>query len=167
MSVTFTIEAIPTGAFQFTCFASGDEVVHPLQAGDYEAAVVEVAAHKLLCDECGAYGAYVEAVMDIDRDLGVNLANSNAIRFIAVLGYAVDLNDLCGSATGEDFLGRVLIALADDVDDSAVADVVTRGAKGATLIEGGTRAGYRTDVLTRLHDLAAEAHRLGRDIHWS
>jgi hypothetical protein len=170
MSVTFTIEAIPTGAFAFTCFAGDSETVIPSDATTFEAALVDVSAHKLVCDECDLYGCYVETVMDVSRDFDVNVTQTNARTLAGALGLGLvgsSYDDLCGSATGEDFLGRVLIALAEDRDDSGIAWATTKGTRGATMTDCGVRPGYYADVFGRLHALAAEAVRLGRDIHWS
>jgi hypothetical protein len=45
MSVTFTIESIPTGAFQFECHAGHEAIRIPLQATSYETAGVELGEH--------------------------------------------------------------------------------------------------------------------------
>ena len=156
MSVTFSIEGNTTGAFTATCFET-DEV---LSADSYEAILAEVAVHRLACTECDACGIPVSPVFDVP-DISVNLANTNARMLLARLD--LDLEDLCGSADGSDFLGRVLVALASDADDSGIADV----AVAANHIECGVPAGYFADRLTSLHEVALEATRLGRAVTWA
>ena len=165
MSVTFTIEANPTGAYVADCYDTGTH----LSADSYDGILLEIAAHKLTCELCAAYGLYSRAVMDVD-DEGVNLANANALMVLAILGY----DDLAGSDTAENFVGRALVALAEDRDGAPVPAIVMPRATddegnpiGATLHLGGLPANYTTDTITLLHDLAAEAARLGRDITWS
>jgi hypothetical protein len=62
----------------------------------------------------------------------------------------------------------VLLALAEDRDDSggAAADL-TAGRPGATFIDCGLPAGYFAQTFDRLHALADEAVRLGRDVVWA
>lgn len=163
MSVTFSIEAIETGAFTADCHDTGSV----LTADSYEGIRLEIAAHRLLCTDCDAYGMYPRAVLDVDAE--VNLANGNAAMVLRALD--LDSEDLCGQAPGEAFLGHVLIALGQDRDDSAVPTVeyprpIDDDGRpvGARLIACGLPAGYMTDTLLRLHSLAQEAARLGRDI---
>lgn len=166
MSVTFTIESIPTGAFQFECHAGHEAIRIPLQAASYETAVVELAEHKAQCETCGTYGACVQGVNDIDDELDVNVSQANAVVLLNALGLPVE--DLSGSAAAQDFLGRVILALADVGDDTGIAATVTRSnPQGMTFIDCGVRPGYKADVFGRLFELATEAVRLGRDIGWS
>lgn len=168
MSVTFQIESIPTGAFIAECYNDGDPIVLGPVEG-YEAVAALIVAHKAECDECAAYGIYSQAVCDVDSALDVNVANVNARLLLVALG--LDSDDLCGSTSGEDFLGRVLLALATDRDDSGVRSTVISGREvgtsGATMIDCGLRPGYFADRFGALHALALEAARLGREVHWS
>jgi len=159
MSVTFTIESNPTGAFVIEC----DEVV-VAQADSYEGIMVERAAHMLVCKDCQHYGCYTQAAMDVSGDLDVNMANGNARMMLVRLG--LDDKDLCGTATAEQFLGAVMLAGAL-ADDSAVADVETTVPGGPRWIECGTPEGYISGRLEALAALGTEAARLGRDIIWS
>jgi hypothetical protein len=167
MSVTFSIESIATGAFTAHCY-DGDVTLGPVDG--YDAILPVLDAHKGECDECAHYGIYSQAVCDVDDALDVNVANTNARMLLALLGLDTS-DDLCGSATGEDFLGRVLLALATERDDSGVRSAVIGGREvgqsGATMIDCGLPAGYFGDRFDALHALALEAVRLGREIHWS
>lgn len=165
MSVTFTIESIPTGAFQFECHAGLEVIRVPLQATNYEAAGAELAEHQEKCETCATDRACVAAVNDIDDEFDVNVSNSNAGMLLRALGLPTD--DLCGESSGLDFLGRVILALAEVRDDAGVPATVTRSnPHGMTFVECGLRPGYKADVFGRLFALATEAVRLGRDIQW-
>jgi len=167
MSVTFQIESIPTGAFTAHCY-EGDTTLGPVEG--YEAIVPVLEAHKAECTECAAYGIYSQAVCDVDDALDVNVANTNARTLLVALGLD-DGGDLSGGVSGEDFLGRVLLALAADRDDSGVRSAVIGGRdlgqSGATMIDCGLPAGYFAERFGALHALGLEAVRLGRDVHWS
>lgn len=165
MSVTFAIESNPTGAFRFECHDGRVAAWIPLEAGDYESAVQELAAHKAQCERCGIYGACVQGVRDVDDELDVNVSQANAV----VLLYALGLHseDLSGGTTPQDFFGRVMLARAEDLDDTGIPVNEARYApQGMTIIDCGLRPGYYADVFGRLWNLAAEALRLGRDIVW-
>lgn len=162
MSVTFSIEGNPTGAFTFSC----EEEV--FTAASYEDILVERAAHMLLCEDCQHYGCYTQPVMDVSDDFDVNLANTNARMVLSILGMTEESEDLCGSIDGEDLLGRVLVAMAEDRDDTGVASAVIGGSalgqRGATMVDCGLPAGYFAERFGALHALAAEAARLGRPV---
>lgn len=160
MSVTFSIEANPTGRLAVTCHLAG-----PLGVADSrEDAAVIAFAHEQSCEDCRMYDTGVFPQWDVDDTFDVNLSNANAAPILSILGY--DIEYLCGSATAEDFTGRVLVALAEERVDAAVPDVTDEGFGGARVVYCGTPAGHTTHTLERLADLAAEATRLGRDITW-
>lgn len=80
----------------------------------------------------------------------------------AVLDAAVLDVDLCGHATGQDFLGRVLIALA-----LAPFDEGTPTLDAGRVVAFGRPEGYAQERLAQLRDLAEAAVRHGRTIAWS
>jgi hypothetical protein len=162
MSVTFTIEANPTGAFEAKCYDEGKNTV-VAAADSYEGILPQIEAHKALCDECGHYGLYSQSVMDVSDDLDVNLSNMNARLILDILGIDGG-EELVGSVPGDVFLGAVMLAQAGDRDDSGVADVVTVTARGTRLTDCGLPAGYYARTFGNLRALAEEAARLGRDI---
>lgn len=167
MSVTFFIEAIPTGEYVAVCYVpSTGAHVEVARANSYEAALDGTDNHKNECELCDQYGIYVHPVMDVEGG-EVNLSNTNAIMMFNVLGIEIDDYDLAGSMSGDKFLGHVLTALATDRDDSGISDVVEPNDGGATMIHCGLPAGYWNDRLNALHDLAQEAARLGRNVIWS
>lgn len=170
MSVTFTVESIPTGAFIAECYNEGNEPIVLGPVDGYEAILPLMDAHKATCEDCAGYGLHSQAVCDVSGALDVNVANTNARMLLVLLGLDTS-EDLCGSVSGEEFLGRVLLALASDWDDSGVASAVIGGASlgqsGATMVDCGLPAGYFADRLGALHALGMEAVRLGREVHWS
>ncbi|MEU2454855.1 hypothetical protein ABZ605_32800 [Streptomyces sp. NPDC012765] len=88
---------------------------------------------------------------------GVNLANSNAARVLGVLGY----DELAGDAEADDFLGRVLVALAltpEDAGRPATAE--------GRFVDCGRRVGYVQERLEELYELAEEARARGLTIYW-
>lgn len=161
MSVTFTIEANPTGAFIAECHEQG--VV--ARANSYEGILGGIAAHKAVCEECNAYGLYSQPVMDVSDEFDVNVANMNARTLLVALGIDAS-DDLCGMMDAEQFLGAVLLAMAVERDDSGVAPVEV-GGPGARMVDCGLRPGYFADRFSALHALATEAVRLGRPVMWS
>jgi hypothetical protein len=162
MSVTFDIEANPTGAFNVVCLAQ-DVVV--ATAHSYDEARALTPDHEINCRDCMDYGATVRAVVDVDVE-GVNVNNANAALLLGALGYDFDPSDPWGMDSGEGFLGHVLVALAEERDESAVPAVVDARPGRSTWIECGLSEGYVGMRLGELHALALEAARLGRDITW-
>jgi hypothetical protein len=173
MSVTFQIESIPTGAFVAECYNEGNEPIVLGPVDGYDAIVPLMEAHKAQCDECQAYGLYSRAVCDVSDALDLNVSNMNARLLLDALGVHADGEafDLSGSLAGEDFLGRVLLALATDRDDSGVRPAVIGGASlfqsGPTVIDCGLPAGYFAERFGALHALGMEAVRLGRPVQWA
>jgi hypothetical protein len=175
MSVTFSIEALPTGAFQVSAACEWDAPLDDRPIGavvhaSYDAAIAVVAAHRPTCEDCAHYSAFACAVLDVDDALDVNVSNVNARTLLIALGLG-DAEDLSGIVDGADFQARVMLALATDRDDSGVAPAVIGGASlgqtGATMIDCGLAPGYFADRFGALYALAQEAARLGRSVQWS
>jgi hypothetical protein len=163
MSVTISIESIPTGAFTAFCYDTDTT----LRGDSYEAIVVEIGLHKEVCEDCQHYGLFSQAVVDVDVE-DVNMANGNAVLVFAALGIALDGNG--GQMSGQDLLGRVLMAQAVGPDDTGIAPAVTGGREvgqpGATMIDCGLRPGYYADRFTQIREIAEVAARLGRNVYW-
>lgn len=167
MSVTFAIESLPTGVFTIECDDEQGETVEVARADSYEAILVHREAHIATCEECAHYGCYAKAEMDVSDELDVNLANTNARMMLSILGIE-DGGDLCGMVPADQFLGAVMLAMAEERDDSGVPAVeVTPGQSGATMIDCGLPEGYFASRFAALYDLAAEANRLGRAVVFS
>lgn len=159
MSVTFSVAAEPTGEYQVKCLSS-DRVI----AWGRSMSLVRVAAasHKTECSDCNIYGNFVNAVLDVSESFELNVSSMNASLVLARLGIDTLDGDLSGSADASDFLGRVILALESGDDDSGVSDV-----HEGNLTHCGVPAGYYTERLTTLHEIASEALRLGRRVTWS
>lgn len=87
----------------------------------------------------------------------VNMANANATRVLSVLGY----DELAGNAEADDFLGRVLVALAlVPVDAGRPATAEGR------FVDCGRRVGYVQERLEELRELAEGARLRGLPVYW-
>jgi hypothetical protein len=168
MSVTFSVEALPVGTFTAKCGEDGPIIAH---VGAYETAVAAVTTHQATCEECTHYRPFVSADVDVDGP-EVNMANANAARVLLALD--LDTEDMCGHEDGAAFLARVLVALGTDRVDAEVPTREGRNLPGmpamfgdAYVIDCGTPAGYVTERLEQLHEVAAEAARLGRSVQWA
>jgi hypothetical protein len=158
MSVTFAIEALFTGTYRADCDEAGE-----LARGQLEDVQVAIDEHPWqTCPGCLGYRPGPWSVTDIDGAPEVDLANANARDLLLALDLPFQEDELAGELPGEEFLGRVLLALAADRDESAVPDLVDGG-----WVFCGRREGYVSEVLHRLHAVAAEAVRLGRSVIWA
>jgi hypothetical protein len=99
------------------------------------------------------------------EDLEVNMSNSNAARVCSTLGIDLDEEGWCGSMSADDFLGRVLIALAIEPADEGVPSHELPREPGKVLwIEAGRAPGYNQERLTQLRELADWAVANGAEI---
>jgi hypothetical protein len=104
------------------------------------------------------------------EELEVNMSNANAVVVCSSLGIDLEAEGWCGSLPAEDFLGRVLLALAiTPTDEGIPAHEVAQEFKPswvgqARMIECGRREGYTQERLTQLHELAAWAVAHGAEI---
>jgi hypothetical protein len=106
----------------------------------------------------GVAAVYAEPLVE------VNLANSNARGILELLGY--DDNDLCGHADADEFLGRVLVAMAIAPRDLCTPTSEELGGSGARIIMCGRPEGYHQRVLGDLRELAEYAVARGVSISW-
>ena len=93
------------------------------------------------------------------EELSVNMSNSNAAHVCDALGIDLAEWGWCGSLGAEDFLGRVLMALAVLPVDAGVPAHEVPG-PGARVVECGRSEGYAQERLGQLRELAdwAVAH---------
>ena len=94
----------------------------------------------------------------------VNVSNTNARDILEVLGYEQD--ELCGSATSDDFMGRILIALAVAPESAERVTEVSHSNYGGTIVSCGREAGYVQKRLNDLLTVVTDAVDSGMDIHW-
>ena len=94
------------------------------------------------------------------EDLEANMSNANAAVVCGALGIDLEEWGWCGSLPAEDFLGRVLLALAIQPADEGIPVHETTVPGQVRWIECGRRPGYIQERLAQLHDLAqwAVAH---------
>jgi len=112
----------------------------------------------------GDYGIRAE-VVDPDAP-EVNMANSNAQSVL--LAMDLDPEGLCGSEDGARFYERVLIALATDRLDEAVPPMQMNLHDGkASVFYGGRRAGYITERLEQLLQIAEYARDRSLPVVWA
>jgi hypothetical protein len=115
------------------------------------------------CDRGISLTSTVPAVAHIPT---VNVANSNARELLMVLGLPMDDDGMCGREHGEVFLARVLMALAEDRLDDERPTWEDTGQRGARVIHCGRRAGYVTDTLQRLAEVARGCYEANRYVTW-
>jgi hypothetical protein len=110
-----------------------------------------------------AFGADVLMDVPAAEDLSINMSNTNAHRISATLGIDLEAEGWAGSLSAEDFLGRVLLALAiEPADEGIPSHEVPTG--GVRWVECGRPAGYAQERLTQLHALAQWAVDHGAEI---
>ena len=106
-----------------------------------------------------------EVVMSIPAagELSVNMSSSNAFRVCQSLGIDLEDEGWCGGMTAEDFLGRVLVALAIEPVSAGIPSHEVPG-PGARMIDCGRPEGYLQDRLGQLRELADWAVANGAEI---
>ena len=118
--------------------------------------VTFTAATRTFCPE---FNANLLVACPEAEDLEINVSSANAVVLCDALGINLAEEGWCGSLPAEDFLGRVLVALAVQPSDEGIPthEVPTGGVRW---IECGRRPGYIQDRLAQLHELAewAVAH---------
>jgi GAF domain-containing protein len=126
-----------------------------------------------------AWDAWYEALEALDGP-SVNVSNTNAAHLLALLGLTpagtsterpdpFDCGDLSGALPADEFLGRVLIALAVNPADAGIPST-SEGGPGtgtAEVIDCGRRPGYSDERLDQLRTLAEAARDAGREVVWS
>lgn len=98
---------------------------------------------------------------ELPDDLDVNLANSNAREILGLLG--LDSEELCGSLDSRELLDRCLVVRLV-CQDNEISPKVSKGDRGATIVDMGRREGYLADKLGAIEDLASR--NLGKTIVW-
>lgn len=157
MSVTFYVE-LPVQGYTLQC-SCGDAQSGVF--GTYADARAHLdAGNTLVCgdDFCAAYPTSVSAVQANAPE--VNLSNVNARHILGVLGYETE--DLCGSATADDLLGRILIAQAINPTDEGIPAV-----QEGNIVDCGRPEGYTDERLLILHDIVRAAEEHSARVLWS
>lgn len=118
--------------------------------------------HAPVCEDeyCLGYSrGYVVAKATEADAYAVNVSSYNAKMLLEALG--ADTEDLCGEATAEDFLGRVLVARAITPSDEGVPSYQT-----GRVIYCGRPEGYTEDRFAQLEALAKFALEQQASIVW-
>lgn len=115
-------------------------------------------------DHCSFIGPKVEAIYD-DAGPDLNVNSRNAYLLLDVLGYGDDVaaGEYCGDADSEDFLGRVLTALAVAPDDAGLPCHDT----DPQFTECGRHPGELQEQLHALHEIASWSRRNHRRVQWA
>jgi hypothetical protein len=100
----------------------------------------------------------------------LNMANANAARLLALLGFTHEDDYYGGVVDAQDFLGRILIAQAmlDVATDDAHGrpTVEDTGSGGMVWIECGVEPGYLAERLAILQDIATWAQGRSLRVAW-
>lgn len=172
MSISFTTAMSDITAHTFTCGHDNGRTAH--RFGSYQDAesflIAELEArgntgHLSVCGDefCQQSRMFIQA-LEADPAPVVNMANDNARHILEVLGY--DPREDFGSATPEDFAGRVLMAVAVNPSDAGTATVEDCEEGKLSVINCGRPEGYTDDRLAELRGLVEFATRTGRSIQW-
>lgn len=129
------------------------------------------------------FGVVLDQVEETTHNHSVTLANSNAVRVLETLGLMAagedEDSDLFGQCEAEDFLGRILLALAIAPHDEEIPAHQLRtneltgvlrtivGDGGAKVWTGTRRAGYLQDKLQKLADLVRFCQQHDHMIAWA
>lgn len=166
MSVTFAPE-LQTAGFTLADYAGGRSPHVYLVRQEAVEALVQLQASGDVLPGCtdpdfAGRDPYIKTLFDVDDAPEVNLANTNARMILELLGFERE-EELCGGGSGEDLLGRVLLAQALVAEDLGVPEMVSANGR---MIECGRRPGYTQAVLADLADLARWAIEHDRVISW-
>jgi hypothetical protein len=112
---------------------------------------------------CAEFDADLLVACPEAEELEINMSNSNAAVVCAALGIDLDAEGWCGSLPAEDFLGRVLVALAIQPSDEGIP-VHELPTGGVRWVECGRRPGYIQERLGQLHELAQWAVAHGAEV---
>ncbi|QOD05789.1 hypothetical protein [Pseudarthrobacter sp. BIM B-2242] len=114
---------------------------------------------------CEAMLMSIEAVEE-DPSPAVRVSYHNARHLLDLLGYGHETSVVGGSDTAENFLGRVLVALAVNPADAGVPATSSKNAGSPEMIHCGRREGYSEDHLEALREVANFAASRGRAVQW-
>lgn len=116
-----------------------------------------------------------DAIVEGVEELEVNVSNSNAMHLLRTLGFNTE--ELSGEATGEIFLGAVMLAQGiAPADEGVPMHELTEAEKramplgalfgNATVIECGRHPGYTDERLVQLRSLAEVANQRDLMVVW-
>lgn len=156
MSVTFSVDQ-DVISYTLVCGCGGS-------SSESVATFVEVDAPRdgfvYTCgdDYCAVYAPFA-VPQYAEEAVEVNVSNINARYLLEMLGFSTD--DLCGTAVGDDFLGRVLVAQGLSVGDPGVPVTVE-----GNFVDCGRPVGYGDVQLDKFRMMADFAVKNGKNIQW-
>lgn len=197
MSVSFYAALAPAVAYAITCGCEPATMAAP-RYGSYEDAVEALGKRDgtellfptalpgcTMPETCPGYDLHIEAI-DADQAAddpcpAVNIGQVNAARILPMLGYEVHEtgetffgvpthdDDMYGEADAQEFLGRVLMALAIEPADEGTDthELPREDDRGPHVHQCGRRAGYTEEKLSALHTLAQWCAERGRPVVWA
>jgi hypothetical protein len=143
------------------------------ETDDYAAMADLLEVHGMTClnQDCREYGASLAVIHSGPE---VNVSNRNAADILEALG--LPFEDGSGSLPADQFLGRVLTALAVAPQDPGVPmhELVPGESTifgpvsefGARFIDCGRREGYLQERLLQLEEVATHSMLEGREVSW-
>lgn len=175
MSVTFEATLGEVSGFALTCGHENGVTEH--RWGNYADAAEFLqkeldehgnTGHLAVCgdEDCRYQRMFTHAIL-ADPSPDVNVSSTNARHILGLLGVEVDEDEHpVGSMSGEDFLGRVLVALAVNPADAGRPVTETTAESGMTIVDCGRSEGYADRRLAELREVAEFGVSRGRDIQW-
>lgn len=175
MSVTFEATIGAVTAFALTCGHENGVTEH--RWGNYSDAAEFLqkeldehgnTGHLAICgdEDCRYQRMFTHPIL-ADPSPQVNVSGGNAMYLLNLLGVEVDPEDHpIGSMAAEDFLGRVLVALAVNPADAGRPVTETTAESGMTIVDCGRSEGYSDRRLVELREIAEFGTSRGRDIQW-
>ena len=169
MSITFSSDrpGVKLG-YQMSCYAYGSDAnwQGPLCNSVEEAVQLHLQAkHDPI--ECDGAEQSVFPTLDTDQDPQLRVSNGNGVRLLQTLGLSTE-DDIAysGSVPADDFLGRILIALALEPVDEGLPLVESITSGGARLVDCGRPEGYIQDKLKALLNVVEFAKSQNSNITW-
>jgi len=159
MGVTFFVEQTPT---RWVIACSCGDVNAVSSYTSYEDAVqARTVGVVPVCgdDLCGAYFTHIVAQFPFEGEVQVSSVNGRHI--LNTLGFDAD-EDMIGSMSGADFMGRILMAQAVNPSDAGVPATQT-----GNMVECGRAEGYTDVRLMQVQEIAQYAMEKELTVCWS
>lgn len=175
MSVTFSAAPSAVAGFALTCGHENGVTEHRWDAYSDAAEFLMkeldehgCTGHLAVCGDeyCRSSRMFTHPIL-VDPSPEVNVSNANAVHLLGLLGVQVEHDgELLGSMSAQDFLGRVLVALAVNPADAGIPVTTSTAPSGMTLVDCGRSEGYADRRLAELRDVAEFAVGHDRLIQW-
>ena len=146
MTITFSVQVEPD-AWAISCACGDVNYVTSYASYDDARNAFDVGV-RVSCgdDYCSADHCYIIPAFVGELPPEVNMSNVNAEYIIGLLGIEFDS---CGSISGTDLMGRVLMAQAVSPSDAGIPVIQT-----GIVVDMGRAAGYGDERLLQMEDVA-------------